>query len=249
MAIEIFNRYETKYLVDATAYTELERRLGARMEPDAYNRQRETYPITNLYYDTGDNTLIRASLAKPRYREKLRLRAYGVPTAGATVYLEIKKKCNGLVNKRRSALHLEEAYTFLDSGNAPAPRPTVNAQVLREIARITGQAALKPTLYISYDRRAYVGTEQRDLRISFDSNILTRRYDVRLEAGVFGRPLLTGDAGPPDTGRRLMEIKVERTIPLWLCRLLSEYRIYPVSFSKYGTEYTRMLAGLRAGGV
>jgi hypothetical protein len=208
------------------------------MELDAYNKQHDAYSITNLYYDTADSCLIRASLSKPDYREKLRLRSYGVPAADSRVYVEIKKKCGGLVNKRRSALRLEEAYAFLSDGTVPQAKPYMNVQVLREAAYLMKRARLKPALYLSYERRAYVGIEQKDLRVSFDANILTRRDDVRLERGAFGEPLL-------DAGLHLMEIKVERCIPLWLCRLLSEYRIYPVSFSKYGTEYTRMIAAGR----
>jgi SPX domain protein involved in polyphosphate accumulation len=222
--------------VNAKIYEEIQERLLPHMELDAYNTQHETYPITNLYYDTIDNSMVRTSLSKPGYREKLRLRSYGVPSGDSKVYVEIKKKCNGLVNKRRSALRLEEAYTFLAGGNAPAPQLYMNVQVLREIAYMVQCTILKPALCISYDRRAYLGIGQSDLRVSFDATIQTRRSDLRIESGIFGELLLA-------EGFRLMEIKVERNIPLWLCRLLSEYRIYPISFSKYGTEYTRMLAG------
>ncbi|MNW19369.1 VTC domain protein [compost metagenome] len=68
------------------------------MEPDEYNKRHEFYTITNIYYDTECNTLIRNSLSKPKYKEKLRLRAYGTPNADSNVYLEIKKKVVGLVN-------------------------------------------------------------------------------------------------------------------------------------------------------
>jgi len=238
MAIEIFNRYENKYILDAEARVRIEERLLPFMEPDGYNKQQKNYSITNLYYDTSDNSLIRKSLAKPGYREKLRLRSYDIPAKDSQVYVEIKKKCNGLVNKRRSALNLEEAYTFLAGGTVPQTKPYMNVQVLREAAYLMKRARLQPALYISYERRAYFGIEQKDLRVSFDTNILTRRSGLRLESGAFGEPLL-------DAGLHLMEIKVERSIPLWLCRLLSEYRIYPVSFSKYGTEYTRMIAAGR----
>jgi hypothetical protein len=237
VAIEIFNRYENKYILDAETCGRIQERLSTRMRLDGYNRQ-GAYSITNLYYDTDDSSLIRMSLSKPGYREKLRLRSYGVPAEDARVYVEIKKKCTGLVNKRRSALKLDEAYAFLESGKLPQTQPYMNVQVLREIACMLERSALKPALAISYDRRAYFGIEEPALRVSFDAHIKTRRDALRLEAGIFGDLLL-------DEGFRLMEINVERSIPLWLCRLLSEYRIYPVSFSKYGTEYARMLAGGR----
>ncbi|MDR3296419.1 MAG: polyphosphate polymerase domain-containing protein [Clostridiales Family XIII bacterium] len=235
MAIEIFNRYEKKYIVSGKIIPQIQAALSEHMELDEYNKRRETYTIANLYYDTEDSHLIRTSLAKPKYKEKLRLRAYGVPGGGSKVYAEIKKKVNGLVNKRRSAMTLDEAYSFLQSGEAPKLRPAMNRQVVGEIEYFLRTHDLSPSVCLSYDRRAYFGIGQHDLRVSFDTNIRTRRYDLRLEAGIYGEPLLDEDLW-------LMEIKVARSIPLWLCRLLSEHGIYPASFSKYGTEYKQRLA-------
>lgn len=239
MAIEVFNRYENKYMLDTDTFEALQSRLAEHMRLDAHNRERGTYSITNLYYDTPDNHLIRTSLQKPKYKEKLRMRAYGTPEPGAKVYVELKKKCSGLVNKRRSALTLEDAYAFLASGVLPKEQPYQNRQVLREIDYLLKTHPLGPAVYLAYDRLAYFGVDQPDLRISFDRNIRTRRYDLALEAGDHGAPLLEDD-------RWLMEIKVANSIPFWLCRLLSEYQIYPTSFSKYGTEYQKTLAAAKA---
>lgn len=234
MAIEIFNRHEKKYRISEKTFLRIQDRLSGYMELDAYNKRHETYSISNIYYDTKDSHLIRTSLEKPKYKEKLRLRSYGAPGSDSKIYVEIKKKVAGLVNKRRSALKPAEAYAFLRDGILPAPQSYMNEQVLREIAYVLEQHALEPALCLSYDRRAYFGADGNDLRVSFDTNIRTRRTDLRLESGGYGEPLLDGDSW-------LMEIKVARSIPVWLCRLLSEYGVYPVSFSKYGTEYKQML--------
>lgn len=234
MAIEVFNRYENKYMIDADTLTKIEESLPDHMELDAYNRKNETYTIANLYYDTLDSYYIRTSLSKPKYKEKLRLRAYGVPDAGAIVYAEIKKKVGGLVNKRRSALKIEEAAAFLKSGAIPGPQPYHNEQVLHEISYLLSTHELRPALYLAYDRRAYFGGGSNDLRISFDRDIRTRRYDLKLESGDYGTPLIEND-------RCIMEIKTSQSMPLWLARLLSENKIYPMSFSKYGAEYMKLL--------
>lgn len=235
MAIEVFNRYENKYMLDRDILEKVQSRLSDYMELDGYNKRHETYTISNLYYDTPDSHLIRTSLQKPKYKEKLRLRAYGVPDPDAKVYVEIKKKFAGLVNKRRSGLPLREAYEFLRTGTVPDEKPDQNRQVLREIAYMLGIYDLHPALYLAYDRKAYFGAGQHDLRISFDANIRTRRYDLSLESGDYGNPLLPQE-------QWLMEIKTAQSIPVWLSSLLSEYRIYPTSFSKYGAEYKQMLA-------
>ncbi|GBF78041.1 VTC domain-containing protein [Paenibacillus sp. 598K] len=234
MAIEVFNRYENKYLMDTEAFHRLYNRLLEHMEADEHNRNQQFYTISNLYYDTDHNSLIRTSLAKPKYREKLRIRGYGVPKPDATVYLELKKKVRGLVNKRRTALNLQEAYTFAGSGIAPPLAPYMNGQVVREIEYLLSRYALQPKVYLAYDRIAMFSKASRDLRITFDTNIRSRRTELQLESGDHGEQLM-----PP--GQWLMEVKAEKTVPIWLARLLSEEGQFRTSFSKYGNEYKKML--------
>lgn len=234
MAIEVFNRYESKFLLDKDTYEKIQNRLLDYMELDKYNQENGFYTISNIYLDTKDDHLIRNSLSKPKYKEKLRIRAYGAPTADEEVYLEIKKKVFGLVNKRRTTLKLNEAYDFVRTGIKPVYQPYMNTQVINEIAYMLNLYDLEPKLYLAYDRKALFSKENKDLRITFDTNIRTRRDDLRLENGDYGEPLLEKD-------RWLMEVKAENNIPLWLSKLLSEYRLYKTSFSKYGLEHQKML--------
>ena len=238
IAIEVFSRYENKYLIGEEIYARLQERLLEYMDLDEYNKRFYTYPIYNIYYDTEDSHLIRTSLAKPKYKEKLRLRSYGIPTENSKVYVEIKKKFRGMVSKRRSAMMPREAYDFLETGALPYLMPYMNAQVLAEAEYIFRRNNPVPKVFLSYERRAYFGRGDHDLRVSFDTAITTRRTDLRLESGTYGERLL-------EDGLWLMEIKVARSIPLWLARLLSEYEIYPRSFSKYGAEYLKSAATLR----
>ena len=234
MAIEVFNRYESKFLIDRGTYDHILNELLKYMELDEYNKTHEFYTISNIYYDTEDNTLIRNSLAKPRYKEKLRLRAYGVPELDSKVYLEIKKKYCGLVNKRRTTIQLKEAYGFVNTGIKPVIKDYMNRQVVNEIEYLLKFYDLEPKLYLAYDRKALFCKENRDLRITFDNRIRTRRYDLRLESGDYGENLL-------QDGQFLMEIKAANSIPIWLSKLLSENNIFRLSFSKYGKEYINMI--------
>lgn len=238
MAIEVFNRYENKYLLDDAAYHRMYDRLLEYMELDEYNKQHPFYSISNLYFDTTHDELIRRSLAKPKYKEKLRLRAYGVPKPGAKGYLELKKKVFGLVNKRRTSLSLDEAYDFVRTGVEPVIQPYMNEQVLHEIDYFLQRYELEPKVYLAYERKAMFCIGNRDLRITFDTNIRSRRYDLRLEDGDHGEPLM-------EPGRWLMEVKAEKTIPMWLSRLLSEHRMFRTSFSKYGNEYKKYVASAK----
>lgn len=235
MTLDVFNRHENKYLIDDKIYEKFQQWLPEYMETDHNNKNQETYSICSLYYDTADDFLIRTSLNKPRYREKLRLRSYGTPDLNTKVYLEIKKKVCGLGNKRRSALRLYEANRFLESAELPEAKPYMNQQVLREIQYILHSHQLFPKVFLAYERRAYFVKGKHDLRVSFDTKVVTRRRDLKLESGIYGETLL-------EPGQWIMEIKTAQNMPLWLARLLSECRVYPTSFSKYGTEYKRTLA-------
>lgn len=234
MAIEVFNRYENKYLMDTKAFYGIYNRLTAYMELDEYNRDDKFYSISNLYYDTEHHSLIRTSLSKPKYREKLRIRAYGVPGSDAKIYLELKKKVFGLVNKRRSAMKLSEAYEYVRTGCQPVWRPGMNRQVMNEIDYFLSRYELQPMTYLAYDRIAMFSKESRDLRITFDTNIRFRRHDLLLEKGDYGEQLM-------ERGQWLMEVKAQKTIPVWLAQLLSELGMYRTSFSKYGNEYKQSI--------
>lgn len=241
MAIEVFNRYEKKFLMRSDVYEKIQCMLSEYMELDDYNKKYPFYTISNIYYDTVDNHLIRHSISKPKYKEKLRLRAYGVPSLDDKVYLEIKKKVNGLVNKRRTKLVLEEAYNFVKTGQKPELKKYMNKQVLNEIEYFLQIYDLEPKIYLAYDRKAYFGINNRDLRITFDTNIRSRRENLMLDYGDYGERLLHKDIW-------LMEVKAEKSIPIWLSKMLSELKLYKTSFSKYGMEYKTMIKKTRMEG-
>jgi hypothetical protein len=218
----VFKRYEKKYLLDRRQYQELSKSLTGRMLPDRYGQ----YTICNIYFDTEDYRLIRASLEKPVYKEKLRLRSYGTPTGDDTVFIELKKKFKGVVYKRRVPIKMKEASAYLLAGK----KPEASCQILKEIDWFISYYRPAPKVYIAYDRMAFHGQEDETLRITFDSGIRFREDFLELEKGDWGDLLM-------DPGQILMEIKTGKSIPLWLSRLLSELNIYPASYSKYGNCY------------
>lgn len=235
MAIEVFSRYEKKYLLDENKYRYIIDRIDSHMIADKYSRGNEFYNIANIYYDTPDDALIRTSIEKPVYKEKLRLRSYGVPKLNDKVFLEIKKKYKGLVNKRRTKLRLSEAYALTLDGVHPKESDYINIQVLSEIEYFLNVYNLKPKVYLTYDRKAFFAEDDSDFRVTFDTNIRSRRENVRLEGGNYGELLIGNDLW-------LMEIKSSKAVPMWFTNLLSEVGAYPVTFSKYGTEYKKYIS-------
>ena len=226
-----FKRYEKKYLLTEEQYRAMRSGMEPYMVPDEHPR----YSISNVYYDTPDYALIRASLEKPVYKEKLRLRSYGVPGSCDTVFVELKKKYDGVVYKRRITTEMRDAALYLYGA-----RKGDGSQISREIDYFLRLYQPERKAFIAYDREAYAAADGGELRVTFDANLRARSNDVDPRLGDHGAPLL------PD-GLYLMEVKIPGTAPLWLARLLSDNNIFSTSFSKYGAYYKQyVLGGLSA---
>ena len=222
-----FKRYEKKYLLTHAQYENVKLGMAAYMRPDEH----PFYSISNIYYDTDSYDIIRASLDKPVYKEKLRMRSYGTPSSGDAVFVEIKKKYDGVVYKRRITMAMMEAAEYLDEkGHGDG------SQISREIDYFLQYYRPVPKVFIAYEREAYAAREGSDVRITFDTDLRARSVDVDLRLGDYGDFLL-------DEDQYLMEIKIPGAAPLWLARLLSENRIFPISFSKNGMYYKKYIAG------
>lgn len=190
MAIKSFKRYEKKYLLTSEQYEKLIPRLLEYMKMDDHCVN-NSYSIYNIYYDTDDNSVIRHSISKPYYKEKLRLRSYKIPQSPSDkVFLELKKKINKIVNKRRAIITLEEAYNFLEFGERPKCTDFITEQVINEIEYYLSHTKVNPTIYIGYNRIAFFGKEDKDFRLTIDSKIITRREDLFLESGCHGTDIL-----------------------------------------------------------
>lgn len=241
----VFKRKEIKYLLSSEERNALLPILEAHMEPDAFAHS----SISNLYYDTPDFRMVRRSLEKPMYKEKLRLRSYGTPENTSTVFPEIKKKAMGIVYKRRISLPYQEAVSFL-SGQQIASTDTCNGmtqqiastdmcdgttrQILHELDwMLASYENLSSRVFLSYERDSYKGISDPSLRLTLDQDILFRTDRLDLREGAFGEAILIPD-------QTLMEVKISNAAPLWLAQALSEIGIFPVSFSKYGRAYERI---------
>lgn len=223
-AICTFKRIEKKYLLTEDRFEALFGRIGAHLQPDEYGRS----TVMSLYLDTPDHRIIRSSIEAKNYKEKLRLRSYGTPDGDTPVFLELKKKFDGVVYKRRAVMTLRQAEIYLRSGVKP-----FDSQIMSELdwaMKLYDRPA--PAMMIACEREAWAAPEHGDLRLTFDRNIRYRENDLRLQKGSAGTALL-----PRDTV--LLEIKTAGAMPLWLAEALDAEEIFPGSFSKYGAAYER----------
>ena len=223
----VFERYEKKYRLSEEKYLRLTQKLTGYMDNDQYGK----HTICSLYFDTDDYFLVGRSLEKPEYKEKLRLRSYGIPTLDSTVFLELKKKLSNVTYKRRIPMTLAEAKRYLDEGLFPDK----TEQILDEIDWFIRFYKASAKILLFYERIALYGIEDNSLRITFDSDIRFRTENLDFVQGDGGMPLLA-------PGERIMELKIAGAIPVWLSKMFAELDIYPVSFSKFGTAY-RMYKG------
>lgn len=212
-----------KYLITPEQKEIILEGIAPYMKLDNYGRT----TIRNVYLDTDNFRLIRRSIEKPAYKEKIRIRSYARATSDSTVFVELKKKYDGVVYKRRIALPEHMAMDWV-TGRTEKP---VDTQITREIEYFMKHyGLLYPSVFLSYEREAFFERDGGDFRVTFDDNILARQSDVSLCSEPFGRPVL------PE-GKIMMEIKCSGAIPLWMVNILSREKIYKTSFSKYGTAY------------
>lgn len=228
----IFKRVEKKYMLTQKQYEDFLKAIEPHMAMDQYGLSK----ICNIYFDTADDALVRRSNEKPVYKEKMRLRSYGIPKKEDTVFLELKKKYKDVVYKRRIALRLCEAEEYLFRGIYPQgygrteTKKTAQSQILSEIDYFIHFHRTMPKIYIAYDRTAWYGREDNEFRMTFDSHIRSRRDHLSLSFGDEADELF-------DQDYKLLEIKAVGAYPMWLVKILEKLAIYPVSFSKYGTIY------------
>ena len=218
----VFERTETKYILTLSQRRALLEKIEQYVKPDEYGES----TVCSLYFDTDNHRLIRQSMEKPTYKEKLRLRSYGTPKRDGNVFLELKKKYNGVVYKRRLTLSYNAAMAYIRRSVLPE-----DSQIMREIDwAMKYYEGIAPKMFIAYDRTAFYSKQDHELRVTFDRNVRFRTDNLDLAKGNYGERIL-------DPSLCIMEIKALSAMPMWLTKALGELKIYPGSFSKYGTAY------------
>lgn len=233
MAILSFRRIEKKYIVNEQQKKELIELISPYMELDPFCKNQSTYRIQNIYYDTPTNEVISLSVRKPRYKQKLRARKY---LNTQQCYLEIKKKCEGVVGKRRLSVSMEELDDFIFRGIKPKRDSFIDNHVIGEIEYFLSLYKVIPSTFISYERLGFFAKNDHELRLTFDNEIHAKRNNFDWDKDDYEVKLL-------EDGLYILEIKYTHNFPLWLVKSLSKLKIYPHSFSKYGTEYLNRIKG------
>ncbi|MBR3141756.1 MAG: polyphosphate polymerase domain-containing protein [Clostridiales bacterium] len=224
---DVFERYEYKYFLTPSQKRRLLEETDRRLKLDPYGRT----TIRNIYYDTDSFRLIRDSLDHPVYKEKLRIRSYQRAESSDPVFIEIKKKFEGIVYKRRVAIPKSSAEHWIDKRENMPFRNQITSEIDYFLNFYEGIGA---RAFISYEREAYSDITNSGFRVTFDENILARDTDLDLGSDIWGEALLP-------VGTTLMEVKIPGAMPVWMARFLSTNNISRISYSKYGTYYKEHL--------
>ena len=222
-AITVMKRYEMKFILNKAQLIAFKNALDGHMVVDEYGKT----SIASIYYDTPNYQLIRTSLEKPAYKEKIRLRGYGLLNEDDDSFLELKRKVEGVVYKRRIKIKEENAINFL---KGKTDHLESSNQIAKELVYFRNYyQKLEPKIMVIYDRTSYKELDG-DIRLTIDECPRYRTYDLNLHTSMDGELLLS-------PGNAILEIKVQQDMPLWLVNILSENKIYKSSFSKVGMAY------------
>ena len=224
---EIFRRVEKKYILNKEQFLKIKELLNDYVIQDEYGKS----TICNIYFDTDNYELISHSITKPFFKEKIRLRSYNTPNKESTVFLEIKRKEDSVVGKRRISMKLSDFDKYIKDSEKVE---NSNMQIKNELDYYFNLYNLSKKMFISYDREAYYAKDDKDFRITFDSNVKARDYNLELDKGIYGDNIL-------GTDNYIMEIKTLEAIPLWFVKILDECEVCPGSFSKYGEAYSKLV--------
>ena len=224
---EIFRRVEKKYILNKNQYRMIMNSINNYVVQDEYGKS----TICNIYMDTDNYDLISHSITKPYFKDKVRVRSYNTPNKRSTVYLEIKRKVDGVVGKRRIGMSLADFDNYIKNNKLVRSE---NVQIKNELDYYFKLYNLDKKMYISYEREAYYQKDNHDFRVTFDSNIIARQYNLNLDKGVYGQNILAPD-------KYVMEVKTLGAMPIWFVRILDECKIMPCGFSKYGEAYTQLV--------
>jgi len=238
----VASRYECKYLVSHRVAAEIRRFMEPFMVPDAFaaGRPGNRYRICSLYLDTLDLHLYHQTAYGEKDRFKLRVRSYS-DDAASPVFLEVKRRVNEVILKRRVGLPRDVALELLSTGRSDRLGGCSNEQLadLEYFKAHLAVAAARPFLRVRYVREAYEAVGGDPLRITFDTDIdwlPTCAMDVNLDAAGW---IATGVPG------EVLEIKFTDRFPAWVGTMIRGFDLNRESVAKYVLSVDSLFADSR----
>jgi len=228
-------RFEKKYIIDFQTYEKIKKDLKPYFTTDKYGDKNGLYIVSSLYYDSSDFKFYREKIDGEKQRSKLRLRTYKDFNNQSLmpkdkVFLEIKKRDNLNVSKKKVLMNEQEAKKFIE-------RPILNKELfdkcdksekyaLTEAVYLKTLYDIRPTVIVTYTRQAFVNKFGPKVRITFDKNIKYREHNLNVHD-------ISCRNYSADPRLIIMEIKYNEILPIWISELIRRHSLFLSTFGKY----------------
>lgn len=224
-------RYELKFYIPEDLIPHVLEFSKNHTQLDPYtDKKKKEYCVRSLYLDTDDFNFYYEKLDGLKVRKKLRVRVYNEHQENVKGFLEIKRRFENCIFKERMSLPYSEIkkliknpeiqdITFEESRNGKL----VLGRFIYNVVKFN----LKPTIAVVYERKAYVGKVDPEVRLTLDMNVRIKPVD---EIG----EIYTESNLKHILGRNvILELKFNDFMPRWMSNLVKHLSIKPESISKY----------------
>lgn len=228
------SRFELKYLVDEARACQVRDYVRSHLVPDPHcDPDSSAYVVSSLYLDSDGLDLCNATVQGHKNRFKLRVRWYRHDEE-SPYFVEIKRRVNDQIIKHRAPVHQGAVHELL-SGHQPTHSHLFGTcqpgsiGVLEDFCRLRNSMHASGTVYVRYDREAWVPGEHDFARVTFDRNLHGSPY-----SGSFDLPS-EHKWQKPRLGSTILELKFTDTIPAWMRQLIQVFNLERCSVPKYVT--------------
>ena len=220
----ISGRYELKYLLNYDDYFNVKCKILPFVRKDFYTRNsnRHKYFIKSLYFDNYNYLILNDKLEGEKNRIKLRFRCYNdIKSMNKFIRVEIKKRYGEIIKKDSTNIDL---YTYENFMQNKLFSDNDNL-ILKQFNIYINKYSLNPCINIEYFREVFESKIDKNLRLSFDHNTKSSKSKDLFPQSV---PIKFAN-----TDLIVMEIKINKQIPLWLNKIINENSLNNVTHSKY----------------
>jgi hypothetical protein len=225
-------RFEMKYILTESQALAVSENIRPYVDPDVHAESDHFYRINSLYLDNDNLDLYWASELGHKNRFKLRIRSYS-DRPEDPVFLEIKRRVDRVVLKRRVGVHRDCISALLrgerlseDCLLSPSAKSDRDMHAFQDLM-LTCNATPRSMVY--YVREAYMSAFGESVRITFDRDVAGRN------ARIYSPNLWTVDGGyhPLCTNVVILEIKFSDVYPRWVEDIVYRLHLMRDSFAKY----------------
>lgn len=226
------SRLEWKFRLSPAQVDAVRADVAAWCAPDGHAAPGESYVIDTVYLDGPGLAAYRAARDNAAVRHKLRVRRYG--PAGDAIYLEVKRKAHGVVDKLRARVPACDL-----SRRVPCP-PADATHAEQQFSALACATAAAPVCWIRYRREAWTGLWDPYARVTFDTALVAHPHSDWSVEGDVSRAVPFGEL---PGGGALLELKCEARPPAWMLHLVRRHGLSRVGFSKYCLAMEAGLSG------